>query len=146
MINSRGIDALTPTAAAKCRSFIHECALAGIEVLITSTYRDNESQAALYAQGRTVPGHIVTNAKPGRSFHNYRIAFDFVPVKNGKACWGDTALFFTCGAIAKAQGLEWAGDWIDFPEYAHCQDSGGLTITQLQAAQAPAGSPKKAAV
>jgi len=28
-------------------------------------------QDALYAQGRTAPGKIVTNAKAGQSYHNY---------------------------------------------------------------------------
>lgn len=36
-----------------------------------------EEQASLYAQGRDKPGLVVTNAKPGLSFHNYGLATDW---------------------------------------------------------------------
>ena len=85
MKNSRNIDDLHPIVAKMCRDFVAKCDEEGIDVLITSTYRDLESQAAIYAQGRTTPGKKVTNAKPGQSWHNWRVAFDFVPVVNGKA-------------------------------------------------------------
>jgi len=133
MINSRKIQDLHPTVAQKCQQFIAACAKEGIDIIITSTYRDNESQAALYAQGRTQPGKIVTNAKPGQSYHNYRYAFDFAPQVNGKIAWNDTQLFIRCGLIAENQGLEWAGRWQKFQELAHCQYTAGLTLADLQA-------------
>lgn len=133
MKNSRDIKDLLPIVAAKCEAFIAECKKQGIDVLITSTLRDNESQNALYAQGRTAAGKIVTNAKAGQSFHNYACAFDFVPLVNGKAQWNDFKLFERCGVIAESVGLEWAGRWVSFKEYAHCQYTGGLTIKDLQA-------------
>lgn len=132
MINSRDIDDLLPVVAAKARAFVAGCAAQGIDVLITSTVRDNESQAALYAQGRTVAGHVVTNAKPGQSWHNYGCAFDFVPIVAGKAQWADTRAFERCGVIAEACGLEWAGRWTRFQELAHCQYTGGLSLADLQ--------------
>ena len=76
MINSRSLDELLPEVKAKVEHFIALCQDSGIELLVTSTYRDNESQAALYAQGRTAPGNIVTNAGAGDSYHNYRCAVD----------------------------------------------------------------------
>jgi len=133
MINSRSLSDLLPVVAAKCDSFIAKCKQNGIDVIITSTLRDNESQNALYAQGRTTAGKIVTNAKGGQSFHNYGCAFDFVPVVNGKAQWNDTKTFERCGEIAESVGLEWAGRWKSFKELAHCQYTGGLTLQDLQA-------------
>lgn len=132
VINSRNIDDLHPIVANKCRAFVSDCAEHGIEILITSTYRDAESQAALYAQGRTKPGKKVTNAKAGQSFHNYKVAFDFVPIRHGKAQWNDLALFQQCGEIAESCGLEWAGRWKAFKELAHCQYTGGLSIHDFQ--------------
>ncbi len=88
MINSRSVDDLHPVVAAKCRLFLAKCSAAGIDVLVTSTYRDHASQDALYAQGRTAPGKKVTNAKGGESFHNWRVAFDVVPMRAGKPVWG----------------------------------------------------------
>lgn len=135
MINSRSTSELIPVVREKCERFITACRKVGIDVLITSTFRDMESQSAIYAQGRTSPGKIVTNAKPGQSYHNYRCAFDFVPIVNGKAAWNDAALFERCGIIAESCGLEWAGRWKKFKEAAHCQYTGGLTLAQLQNGQ-----------
>lgn len=132
MINSRKIEDLNPRVATLCMAFIAECDKAGIDVIITSTYRDNESQNALYAQGRTLAGKKVTNAKAGQSYHNYRIAFDFFPIVNGKADWNNVANFTKCGEIAESLGLEWAGRWESFKELAHCQFTGGLTLADLQ--------------
>lgn len=133
MINSRDISQLHPTVAQKCLTFISKCGEQGIDVLITSTYRDAESQTALYAQGRTAPGRIVTNAKAGDSYHNWRCAFDFVPIVHGKAAWDDTELFERCGVIAEGVGLEWAGRWKKFKELAHCQYTAGLTLADFKA-------------
>ena len=132
MINSRDLKELIPQAKSRAESFVRECKKQGIDVLITSTYRDFESQNALYAQGRTKAGKRVTNAKGGQSWHNFRCAFDFVPLVNGKAQWNDARTFKRCGAIAESLGLEWAGRWKSFPEMAHCQYTGGLTLAQLR--------------
>lgn len=133
MINSRKIEDLRPAVAAKCSAFVKACEAAGIDVIITSTYRDCQSQNALYAQGRTQPGQRVTNVAGGDSFHNWRVAFDFVPIVAGKAIWGDDRLWSRCGAIAQSVGLEWGGSWTRFVDKPHCQDTGGFTIAQYKA-------------
>lgn len=133
MINSRKLEDLLPKVATMCQTFIDKCDAAGIDVLITSTYRDAASQDAIYAQGRTAPGRKVTNAKAGQSWHNFKCAFDFVPIKNGKAMWNDAATFVKCGEIAESCGLEWAGRWKRFKEMAHCQYTSGLTMAQIRA-------------
>ena len=132
MVSSRSLSELNPKVAAMCSEFINQCKAKGIDVIITSTYRDAQSQDALYAQGRTAPGSKVTNAKAGQSFHNWRVAFDFCPIVNGKAQWNDLALFTKCGEIAETVGLEWAGRWVKFKETAHCQYTGGLTLADFQ--------------
>lgn len=133
MINSRNLNDLNPKVKVLCEKFISECKKQNIDVLITSTYRDAASQNALYAQGRTTPGKIVTNARAGQSFHNWRVAFDFVPIVSGKAQWNDIATFTKCGEIAESVGLEWAGRWKRFRELAHCQYTGGLRLADFQA-------------
>jgi peptidoglycan LD-endopeptidase CwlK len=137
VINSRDLKELHPTVQAKAKAFIDACKAQGIDLLVTSTYRDHESQNALYAQGRTAPGKKVTNAKGGQSFHNWRVALDVVPLRNGKPVWGTTGedgkLWQKVGEIGEASGLEWAGRWKKFPEQAHFQWTGGLTIADFQA-------------
>src|SRR5215207_9435814 len=46
------------------------CFLVGYTYKVTSAYRSNAEQDALYAQGRTKPGSKVTNARGGQSKHN----------------------------------------------------------------------------
>ena len=135
MINSRSLSELLPQVQVRAEKMIEVCKASGIDLLVTSTYRDNESQDALYAQGRTTPGKIVTKAKGGQSFHNYRCAFDVVPLVNGKPIWDDEALWAKIGQIGKQVGLEWAGDWVSFKETAHFQYTGGKTLKQLQAGE-----------
>ena len=138
---SRKIEDLHPTVQDKCRAHMAACEEAGITLIVTSTYRSPEEQAVLYAQGRTAPGKIVTKAKPGQSMHNHRLAYDVVPLRNGKPVWGtsgeDGVLWQKVGDLGVEQGLEWAGSWKTFKEYAHFQGTGGLTLAELQAGKTP---------
>ena len=133
MINSRNLDDLLPDVKTRVENFIKACQIAGIDILVTSTFRDNASQDALYAQGRTTAGKIVTNARGGDSFHNHRCAVDIVPLVNGKPDWdGSHPVWAQIGAIGQECGLEWAGSWKTFKELAHFQYTGGLTIAELK--------------
>ena len=131
---SRSLDDLLPVVKRKAEEFRKLCADQGMDILIYCTYRSPEEQDGLYAQGRTKPGKIVTNARGGESFHNYGCAFDFVPLVAGKPAWSDTNLYRKAGVIAESVGLEWAGRWTgSLRETAHCQYTGGLTLAQLKA-------------
>jgi peptidoglycan L-alanyl-D-glutamate endopeptidase CwlK len=133
MINSRKLEDLIPQAKERVERFIALCHEQGIDLLVTSTFRDNESQGELYEQGRTRPGKIVTNAKPGESWHNYRCAVDVVPLVNGKPNWdGSDPIWQTIGELGEQAGLEWAGRWRSFKELAHFQYTGGLTLADLK--------------
>lgn len=136
MINSRNLNDLKPEVAAKANKLIALAAAEGIDLLVISTYRDFESQDQLYAQGRTTPGKIVTNAKSGMSYHNYRVAFDVVPVVNGKPVWDTTGealkMWQKVGALGKSIGLEWAGGWKSFREFPHFQYTEGKSLNDLR--------------
>ena len=90
------------------------------QVFLTQTYRNPADQAADYARGRSAPGKVLTNAKPGQSLHNYypALAFD-VAFKQGAALAWDVALFSAFAAIAKSYGLAWGGDWRTFRDNPH---------------------------
>jgi peptidoglycan LD-endopeptidase CwlK len=83
---------------------------------VSCTWRDEEDQRRLYAQGRDVPGRIVTYAQPGQSAHNWRpsLALDFFFLIDRIACW-DSALYKQMGAIVNAMGLTWGGSFGDMP-------------------------------
>lgn len=62
---------------------VNECffpvaAIYGYTLRITSGYRSLEEQDQLYEQGRTINGHIVTEAPAGKSIHNFGFAIDIV--------------------------------------------------------------------
>ena len=133
MISSRSLDDLNPRVKDLAQQLIAQCASQSIDLLVTSTYRDNEAQTVLWQKGRSTPGAIVTNAKAGESFHNYRLALDFCPLENGKCAWNDSAVFQHVGEMAEALGMEWAGRWHgNLRELAHVQFTGGLTLADLQ--------------
>ncbi len=71
--------------------------------------RSFERQATLYAQGRSSPGPIVTNARPGTSMHNYGLAFDVAILRNGVLRWD--GIPEKLGELGERLGLEWGGRW-----------------------------------
>ncbi len=129
---SRSISDLHPLVQGLCRRHVAVCSAEGIELLITSTYRSIEEQDELYAQGRTKPGKIVTNARGGYSWHNFRAAYDVVPLVGGKAVWNDLALWQRVGEAGVKVGLEWGGDWPRFKDRPHFQWTGGLTLKEMR--------------
>jgi peptidoglycan L-alanyl-D-glutamate endopeptidase CwlK len=130
---SRKITDLRPDVASKCLNLIDKCNKLDIDILVTCTYRSEQEQAVLYAQGRTIKGKIVTNAKPGQSLHNKvdstgkpaSQAFDVVLMDNGKCVW-DTKdhRWQIIGELGESVGLEWAGRWKTFKEFPHFQVKG----------------------
>lgn len=120
---SRSLDDLAPELRQLVDPWLADCAAAGIDVLVTCTLRTMHDQAVLYAQGRTTPGKIVTNAKPGQSAHNYGLAVDVVPLVHGKPDWsGDSPVWVELANLGQARGLEWLGaPGSPFKEQAHFQ-------------------------
>lgn len=126
---SRNLQHLHPDMRPLVEDFIHACAKAGIELLVTCTWRSAAEQDALYAQGRTVPGKIVTNARAGQSMHNNTVAgmpaslaVDVVPMVNGKPVWSvANPIWSDIGLRGEFAGLEWAGRWKRFREFPHFQ-------------------------
>lgn len=114
-------------------AFIDKCAAQGIKVGITSTYRSFQEQDALYAQGRTTAGSVVTNAKGGQSMHNFKVALDFCPMtSDGRFEWNDKATFTKIGMIGESCGFEWGGRWVSFLDLPHLQYTAGYTLEDFQ--------------
>lgn len=132
MINSRDLKDLHPIVAEKAKLLIEACNKRNIFFLVTSTYRDNESQNDLYAQGRTKKGLKVTNATGGNSFHQYRVAFDVVPVVGKALIWDDKNPLWTA-IIEEAHklGFTSGNDWSSFKEKPHLQFTGKQTNYNL---------------
>lgn len=111
------------------------------------TLRTFAEQDAIFAQGRTKPGKVVTKAKAGRSYHNYGLAIDIVLLvdrdSNGtfeEASWEEKVDFDgdkkadwqEIVTIFKEYGWEWGGDW-KFSDTPHFQKTFGKSVTDLLA-------------
>ncbi|MEY9975816.1 M15 family metallopeptidase [Lysinibacillus sp. RC79] len=113
----RDLAELLPAAQTACRLLFQECYKADIKnIFITETYRSQERQKYLYAQGRTRPGQIVTWTL--NSNHKSRLAWD-IAVGPPQSLYDVTTLN-KVGTIAKKLGIEWGGTWtnaIDRPHF-----------------------------
>lgn len=142
---------LHPAVEAGAKDLIrlsHSCY--NIDIRITQGYRTKKQQDALYDQGRSSAGEIVTNARGGESMHNYGLAFDFVQMvdgdisydleydgnNSGKSDWREVA------AVGKALGFEWGGDWKRFVDYPHFEMTFGYSLDDLQAGERPSRQEK----
>jgi RHS repeat-associated protein len=102
----------------------------GVDLRITQGYRSIADQNAKYAQGRTTPGSIITNAKGGQSYHQYGLAFDVVIMNNGVPNWSKIVSPDIVN-LAKSFGFEWGGSWQSFKDNPHFQMTFGQTWQQL---------------
>ncbi len=166
-MSSRRIEDLTEEVQKAAREHLLLCADEGIDLLIYCTLRDVREQAQLWRRGRTMAqvqrkidllakqgfeklsrildevgpqfGPKVTFAGPGDSFHQYRLAYDCVPLLNGRAVWSTSGaageMWQKVGALGKKAGMEWAGDWKRFREFPHFQMTGGKTVKALKQAR-----------
>jgi len=71
-----------PSLADKIRTLGEMLSQEGITIRVIQGLRTWAEQDALYAQGRTTPGKIVTNAKGGESWHNLGVACDCAPMNS----------------------------------------------------------------
>ena len=116
---SRDISLLHPRLRKIVPQIIAECKAQGLPVLVTQTLRTKAEQDALYAQGRTKPGNIVTNAWYPNSAHCWGVAFDFCRNVKGREYDDSDGFFSKVAAIAKPYGLTWGGDWKNFVDKPH---------------------------
>lgn len=96
----------------------------GLTWIITSGRRSMAEQTAIYAQGRTTPGPIVTRAGAGDSAHNFGEAADLAPLAaDGEAIWWNApdGYWEAMGAIAQAHGLVWGGIFKTIKDFPHIE-------------------------
>ncbi|AQP56139.1 TPA: M15 family metallopeptidase [Listeria monocytogenes] len=116
------VSGMNKSVADKTRNVIKKMAKKGIYLCVAQGYRSSAEQNALYTQGRTKPGAVVTNAKGGQSNHNYGVAVDLcLYTSDGKnVIWeSTTSRWKTVVSAMKAEGFEWGGDWKSFKDYPH---------------------------
>lgn len=123
---------LLPSVQSKADQLLKVMKKLGYDVTIYQGFRSIEEQNKLYAQGRTKPGAIVTNAKGGESLHNYGVAADIVFVRNGRPSWAENHPWATLGKEGEKLGFEWGGRWISFQDRPHFQLTGSYSLSDFQ--------------
>ena len=90
----------------------------GIDFILTCTRRSQAEQDALYEQGRSRGGRIVTWTR--RSKHIAGEAFDIVIIENGKPDWNvSNPAWNRAGVIGRMVGLIWGGSWARAKDLPH---------------------------
>jgi peptidoglycan L-alanyl-D-glutamate endopeptidase CwlK len=116
-----------PDLQVRVPKIIQAMAVLGYEMRVTDGVRTQDEQQELYAQGRTTPGPDVSFKRPlGRTVTNadglsrrsnhqpvqgFGKAVDCTFWIGGIPSWADDLPWELYGAMAKALGLKWGGDW-----------------------------------
>lgn len=129
----RDLATLHPVVRHLAETLRDQAVATGIPLKIGETYRSIDRQNYLYEQGRTRPGNIITNAKGDAlsSYHQWGLAFDVYI--NHKGDIYDPKLLAKVGALGKAIGLEWGGDWLNLKDTPHFQYTEGVSVNGLKA-------------
>jgi peptidoglycan L-alanyl-D-glutamate endopeptidase CwlK len=101
-------------------AFAAKAAASGIVIKVLSGLRTYDEQNDLYAQGRTKPGSIVTNACGSYSNHNFGVAFD-IGVFEGSKYLDESPKYKAVGVLGTDLGLEWGGNWKTIQDEPHFQ-------------------------
>ncbi len=140
---NRRLAALDPLTYQKAvRLFAAFTLVTGRELFIVRTLSTPEEQDALYAQGRTEPGNVVTNAKGGRSWHEVGRGFDVAleELQTQRPTWStagsDMELWRLMGMLGKLIGLEWGGDFKSLADFGHFHDARGESLDKARATYA----------
>ncbi len=130
--STKRLEKIHPELARRILQVIEAMQKRGVVVEVVEGLRTIAEQNALYAQGRTRPGPIVTRARGGKSFHNYAIAVDLCPFMGGQPNWNaPDAIWKQIADEAKRVGLEAGYYWKSFQDKPHVQIP-GFTIAECQ--------------
>ena len=116
---SRALTDLEPKVKELAEQLVNEAWVRlKVRVIVVHTLRDYAEQGHLYAKGRTEPGPIVTNAKPGYSWHNFGLAFDVAFLTpEGKITWDGP--WDALGKLGEELGLIWGGNFKKLKDRPH---------------------------
>lgn len=121
-LTNRQIGDLHPIMRAPVTALLSNLSMSGHRFALFEGYRTPERQEALYAQGRTKPGAVVTHARSWESAHNFGLAVDLVWFENGQWSWDAKHPWDKLGDFAERYGLvqpiRWDRPHIEHPAYA----------------------------
>lgn len=116
------LEAVVPPLRSRVITLLRLMHAHGHPMTVTSGRRSQAEQQALYAQGRTAPGPIVTqlDGVKKQSRHQQGRAVDCAFVTGpGKVSFDGPWEIY--GAMARELGLVWGGSWTRFPDRPHVE-------------------------
>lgn len=129
--------------------FDGRCIANGIHLRIIQGFRTYTQEDLLHAQGRTVPGPIVTNARGGFSAHNFGYALDAAPDDPTFPAWypdwnSRDARWQEILSLAKDCGFAEGAAWRTFPDAPHfyLQECPATPTDDMRQAFAVGGMPE----
>jgi peptidoglycan L-alanyl-D-glutamate endopeptidase CwlK len=130
-VSTARLQSVSPSLAAKIVQLAVMLADEGIVFRVTQGLRTWAEQDALYAQGRTAPGSIVTNAKGGQSWHNYGVAVDVVPMDQEppQPDWNvQHPVWQRLITVGESLGLYSGSEFVCLKDWPHFQVTGRFPI------------------
>lgn len=122
-----------PRLAERVRQMAELLQAENITIRVVQSLRSWDNQQALYDEGRDANGTIidrskvVTNAKPGHSYHNFGLAVDVAPFDAGIPDWNaNHPAWKRIVAVGQSVGLISGSTWRAFPDWPHFQMTGFL--------------------
>lgn len=112
--SEKAIETLHPRVKPYARALVSAARQQGVVIKILSGLRSFEEQAELYRKYKA-GGPLA--APPGRSNHNYGIAFDIgvftgsTDPEKAKAYQAESGAYDLVGGLAGTIGLSWGGNW-----------------------------------
>jgi peptidoglycan LD-endopeptidase CwlK len=129
-ISEQRLSQVIPELAAQIELLDSAMVKQGILIRVVQGLRSWEAQEALYAQGRTAPGEIVTDAPPGHSMHEFGLAVDCMPSLNpvgqpyAPDGIGGSPRYVAMVAAAESLGLVSGSTWVSLKDWPHLQVAG----------------------
>ena len=135
-ISEARLQGVHPKLVDRVRSMAEILKLENITIRVVQGLRTWAQQQALWLAGRDVNGNIVdhskvvTNAKPGHSYHNYGLAVDVAPFDASIPDWNPAhPAWKRIVAIGESVGLTSGSEWRTFPDWPHFQMTGQLPVS-----------------
>jgi len=129
-ISAARLQLVCPALADKIQQMAERLDLESIRFRVTQGLRTWQEQATLYAQGRSTPGKVVTNAAPGHSYHNFGLAVDVVPLTALGPDWNEGhPQWQRLVQVGTSIGLVAGAQWRTFPDWPHFQLTGVFPVS-----------------
>lgn len=115
------VKSLALAAQREARKFMRRLQDANVGARIISGTRTYAQQDKLFRRGREDEGRIVTNARGGKSNHNFGVAWDIGIFTTDGGYVTETGPYNEAAEVGLSDAIEWGGHWESFPDPPHYQ-------------------------